>query len=109
VPRVGASAVARSQLATITDRRAQQAIAQTIGRLDHDPDQQGKALVGDLAGYRSLRAAGQRYRIICKVEQSQVTVYVVALGHRKEGDKRGNYKVARKLLRRGLLEPPQGP
>jgi mRNA interferase RelE/StbE len=98
---------AQAQLAAITDRRTQQAVAQAISRLDHEPEQQGKALVGELAGFRSLRAAGQRYRVIYKAERAQVVVYVVALGLRKEGDKRDIYELAKKLLRQGLLEPPQ--
>lgn len=101
--------IARTQLAAITDRRTQHAIAQTISRLDHEPEQQGKALVGELAGFRSLRAAGQRYRILYKFEHSQVMVYVVALGLRKQGDKRDIYALAKKLLRQGLLEPPHEP
>ena len=101
--------IARAQLAAITDRRTQQAIAQTISRLDHEPEQQGKALVGELAGFHSLRAAGQRYRILYKVERRQVTVYIVALGLRKQGDRGDIYALAKKLLRQGLLEPPHEP
>jgi mRNA interferase RelE/StbE len=103
---IALTATAQAQLAAITDRRTQRAIAQTISRLAHAPDYQGKALVGDLAGYRSLRAAGQRYRILYTVERAHVVVYVVAVGLRKAGDKRDIYELARKLLRQGLLQPP---
>ena len=57
-------------------------------------------------GYRSLRAVGQRYRVIYRVEEDQVLVLVVAVGIRKEGDKRDIYTLARKLLRLHLVEPP---
>jgi len=35
-----------------------------------------------------------------------IIVYVVALGMRKEGDKRDIYALTRRLIRLGLLEPP---
>jgi len=57
----------------------------------------------DLAGYRSVRAVGQRYRIIYRVEEKKVLVLVVAMGMRKEGSKRDVYLLARKLLRLRLL------
>lgn len=49
-------------------------------------------------------ADGQRYRIIYKVEDERVMVLVVALGIRKEGDKKDVYNLAKKLIRLGLLE-----
>jgi mRNA interferase RelE/StbE len=61
--------------------------------------------VGELAGYRSLRAVGQRYRIIYKVEEAEITVYVVAAGLRKEGSKSDVYNLAKKLLKLALPEP----
>ena len=97
---------ARQQLADIKDRRVRTAIASRIDALRQDPERQGKALIGELAGYRSLRAVGQRYRIVYRVEADRVLVYVVTIGMRKEGDKKDIYELARKLLRQGLLEPP---
>ncbi len=63
----------------------------------------GKPLDEDLAGYRSIRAVGQRYRIIYRVERSIVTVVVVAAGIRKAGSREDIYRVAEKLIRLGLL------
>ena len=40
-----------------------------------------------------------RYRILYKPEGERVTVYVVAVGLRKEGDKADIYQVAQKLLK----------
>jgi len=62
------------------------------------------ARLGELAGYRSIRAVGQRYRIIYKVEQAKVIIIVVAVGLRKEGAKKDIYALARKLLRLRLTE-----
>lgn len=90
-------------LADISDRRIQQAIRDRIDGLAHDPEQQGKPLGAELAGYRSVRSVGQRYRVIYRVERQQVLVAIVAVGLRKEGDKKDVYAVAKKLLRLRLL------
>ena len=97
--------VALKLLQGISDSRIRKSIRDRIDHLAVDPEQQGKALTGELMGYRSLRASGQRYRIIYKVERGTVTVYVVALGIRKEGIKTDIYELARKLFRLGLLRP----
>ena len=90
-------------IADISDRRIQEKIRDRIDGLAHEPEQQGKPLTGDLIGYRSLRAVGQRYRIIYRVENHSVFVFIVAIGIRKEGDKADVYALARKLLRLRLL------
>ena len=102
-------ALARSAfecLGRIRDRRIREKIVERIDGLAEDPEKQGKALTAELAGYRSLRASGQRYRIIYRVEKQTVSVYVVALGLRKEGDRKDIYSLATKLLRLKLLDPP---
>ena len=95
--------VADKQLAAIKDNCIRVSIAKRIDGLRHDPDQQGKPMIGELEGYRSLRAAGQRYRILYKIEASTVIVSIVAVGIRKDGDKTDIYALARKLVRLGLL------
>jgi mRNA interferase RelE/StbE len=65
---------------------------------------QGKPLLGELDGFYSIRAVGQRYRIIYTIEQNQVTVTVVALAIRKDGSKQDVYTLAKKLLKLGLIE-----
>ena len=94
---------ARVQLLAISDRRVQESIRQRINRLEYEPDQQGKPMRDELIGFRSIRAVGQRYRIIYKVDGETVTVLVVALGIRKEGDKKDVYELAKRLARLGLL------
>ena len=93
-------------LKAISDRRIRDKIIERIDGLARSPELQGKPLLGGLAGFRSLRAVGQRYRIIYRVEGSQTQVLVVALGLRQEGSPRDVYSLARKLLRLGLIEPP---
>lgn len=90
-------------LAEVTDRRIRLQIAGRIDALRQDPEKLGKPLLGELSGYRSLRASGQRFRVIYRIEAKQVIVLVVALGIRKEGDKRDIYALAKKLVRLGLL------
>ena len=90
-------------LEAIADRRVREKLASTIDGLESDPELRGKPLDEDLAGYRSIRAVGQRYRIIYRVERSTVVVVVVAAGIRKEGSREDVYRVASKLIRLGLL------
>ncbi|OGR89857.1 MAG: plasmid stabilization protein [Elusimicrobia bacterium RIFCSPHIGHO2_02_FULL_57_9] len=94
---------AQDMLAAITDRRIREKIAQRIDGLAHYPEKQGKPLSGELAGYRSLRAAGQRYRIIYRTQNKRLLVLVVATGLRKEGDRQDIYFLAKKLIRLGLV------
>lgn len=89
---------AQQLFAQIKDRREQQLLLARIEKLKHDPDKQGKALSKELIGYRSVRAVGQRYRIIYQIEQDQVLVVVVGIGRRKEGDKQDIYTVTKRLL-----------
>jgi mRNA interferase RelE/StbE len=91
-------------LREISDRRIRQKISDRIDKLKESPEMQGKPLIGELDGYYSVRAVGQRYRIIYTIEQTQVTVMIVALGIRKDGSKQDVYALAKKLLRLGLLD-----
>jgi mRNA interferase RelE/StbE len=95
---------AKRQLAAITDRRVQEKLKSSLKRLEYEPEEQGKLLADELSGYRSIRVVGQRYRIIFKVDENIVTVYVVALGIRKDGDKKDVYALAKKMARLGLLD-----
>jgi|SRR6266567_3106209 len=96
--------VAEKLLAEISDRRVRESIARRIDRLEYEPDKQGKPMRDELIGFRSIRAVGQRYRIIYKVDGETVTVLVVVLGIRKEGDKKDVYELVKRLMRLGLLD-----
>ena len=86
----------------IPDQRLRRLISQRVDQLAESPEQQGKPLVGELAGFRSVRAVGQRYRIVYRVERREVVV-IVAVGRRKARDKNDLYELAKKLLRLRLL------
>lgn len=68
-----------AMLGEIRDRRDRATLFERIKKLAVDPEKQGKALVGELAGYRSVRAVGQRYRIIYRVDGRVVEVLVVGV------------------------------
>jgi mRNA interferase RelE/StbE len=87
----------------ISDLRVRRKVRDAIDALASEPELRGKPLVGDLKGYRSVRAVGQRYRIIYRVERLTVTVAVVATGIRKEGSREDIYTLARRLVKLGLL------
>lgn len=93
---------ARSMLHAIADRRIRNTIARRIDGLTEDPKKQGKALVEELAGFRSLRVA--RHRVIYKVKKDRIII--VAVGIRKQGDAKDIYSRAKKLLRLKLIELP---
>lgn len=96
---------AKRLLAEVRDRRVRRALRDRIDHLVEDPDKQGKPLVGEMMDCRSLRAVGQRYRILYRIEKQEVIVLVVALGLRKEGSKKDVYTLAKKLIRLRLLDP----
>ena len=74
-------------LSKIKDRREQQKLKKRIEKLASEPEKQGKALSGKLKGYRSVRALGQRYRIVYRVERSTITVLLVLVFVKKEQEK----------------------
>jgi mRNA interferase RelE/StbE len=95
---------ALSMVEAIADRRIRGQIIARVEELAKAPEALGKPLIGELAGYQAVRAIGQRYRIIYRVERQVVTILVVAVGRRKEGAKGDIYELARRLLRQRLLE-----
>lgn len=84
-------------LLDIRDRRIRQLAKARAMRLNTDPDQQGKALSGDLSGLRSVRAVGQRYRIIYELVPEDREGWIVAVGLRKAGDRDDVYEVVKRL------------
>ena len=87
----------------IPDLRIRRLISQRADQLAQSPEQQGKPLIGELAGFRAVRTVGQRYRIVYRVERREIVVVIVAVGARRSGDKDDMYQLAKKLLRQGLL------
>lgn len=90
--------LAKKMLTEITDQRIKIKIGKRIDKLTTSPEQQGKSLKGGLSGYRSIRAVGQRYRIVYKIEREGVIVYIIGIGIRKEGGKGDVYAQLKKML-----------
>lgn len=84
-------------LAAISDRRERDLLLERIEALAHDPELQGKALLGELRGHRSLRAVGQRYRIVYRVFRDEIVVLVIGVGRRQAGNKRDVYEQLERL------------
>lgn len=105
--RVELTSTAAEMIEAVSDRRIRGKIRERIDGLSRDPDLQGKPLTGELSGYRSLRAAAQRYRILYRLERGRVVVIVVAVGLRAAGGRADVYALAQKLLRLGLLSAPR--
>ena len=78
--------IAFEMLNRIRDRRHREGLIQRIAKLKVDPEKQGKPLTDKLKGYRSVRAMGQQYRIIYRVDCDRIVVFVVGVGLRKQGD-----------------------
>ena len=101
--RITLQPAALHMLERIGDRRIQSKILERIEQLATDPEKRGKPLTEELRGYRSLRAVGRRYRIIYRIEKDRVEVIVVAIGLRKEGDRKDAYEITLKLVRAHLI------
>jgi mRNA interferase RelE/StbE len=115
--RVEFSEEADQDLEDISDIRTRATIIKRANGLQEEPDKQGKPLTDDLKGLYSVRAAGQRYRVVYRIKVTELkpqlstqgkqenpyptvdrVVTVVVVGIRKEGSKRDVYSVARKRL-----------
>lgn len=90
-------------LEAIRDRRTRSAIIRRIDGLAEAPEKQGKPLRGWLVGFTSVRAAGQRYRVVYRIDTRGKRVLVYLIGIRKEGSRRDVYALAEHLVRRGLI------
>ena len=87
----------------IPDRRIRQKLYEKAQGLAENPELQGKPLTDELSGFRSVRAVGQRYRIVYRVLRDKGIVEIAMLGIRKEGGKQDVYELAAKLIRQGLI------
>ena len=92
---------AEAHIREVMDRRAAGQIASRIRDLRESPELQGRMLLGELTGYRRVRAG--RYRIIYKVQESPPAVYILVVGIRRDRSKHDVYRVAYRMVQRGLL------
>lgn len=86
------------------DSKSQQQVLEKIEILKEEPLKLGKPLKGNLKDYRSIRSTGQRYGIIYQIKETEIEVIVVAVGIRREGDKKSDiYELMKKYVKIGLL------
>lgn len=85
-------------LGKIKDQREQTLLTKKIEQLKQEPEKQGKPLSGKLKGYRSVRAVGQRYRIVYRVDKEQIIVIIIGVGIRKDGSKEDIYNYLEKVF-----------
>ena len=97
--RVIVSPAAAKMIRGIRDRRVQRQILDKVKGLANDPEDQGVALLDDLAGRRRIPAAG-RYRVIYTVRRLSRVVLVIAVGIRREGARDDIYRILARLIRR---------
>jgi mRNA interferase RelE/StbE len=57
-----------------------------IDKLKSEPQLRGHALGGNLSGYRSLVVGKRKIRIVFKVIDDCVLVFVIAIGHRRNDE-----------------------
>jgi mRNA interferase RelE/StbE len=86
------------------DKKTRKQIWNKILDLKNEPLKRGKQLTAALSEFRSIRAAGQRYRIIYKVIEDKVLVIIIAVGIRKARDKRDIYNLLKKYINQGLID-----
>ena len=96
--RIEITPIAIELLSKVKDKREQQGLKKRIEKLALEPEKQGKALSGKLKGYRSVRALGQRYRIVYRVERETITVIIVGVGIRQEGARKDIYAILNKFF-----------
>lgn len=73
---------ARRELRSL-DKPIQKRILEYLrSRVSANPLSFGKELVGNKAGLRSYRV--ESYRIICQIQDEKLTIFVIAVGHRKD-------------------------
>jgi mRNA interferase RelE/StbE len=90
-------------LESIADRRTRGAVVRRIDMLGEEPEKRGKPLRGVLSGFFSVRAAGQRYRVVYRAVDDKKRVVVYLVGMRKEGSRRDVYELAERLAQRGWI------
>ena len=88
---------AKKDLSEISNPVIRERIAQRINVLKTRPEV-GNPLRGKLAGYRSLRAARNRYRIIYRIVNDKVLVIIITIGLRKGDDFGDVYKSLKRLI-----------
>jgi addiction module RelE/StbE family toxin len=76
-------------------------LKQVVMGLANNPHGQTTELRAELKGYRSLHVG--RFRIIVKIVDEKVTVYVIGIGWHESGDRDDVYQLVASLVKRGRI------
>ena len=81
---VGLSSRAEKEISKLNPKIQERILRFIKSRLAQrkNPRELGEALSGDLSGYWKYRVGD--YRIVAKIEDQTITIYVIAIGHRSE-------------------------
>ncbi len=90
---------AEENLAAVRNTFTREQLIKRIDSLIRNPEA-GKPLRGILAGYRSLRGARKRYRIIYKYLQAEEMIVVIAIGLHSGEDFRDVYRSLKRMVER---------
>jgi mRNA interferase RelE/StbE len=82
--RIYVAEAARKELRKLGSSAAREILSQIEKKLPQDPHAYGHVLSGELAGYYRLRVTG--YRVVYRIIDEKVWVFVLAAGKRDEGN-----------------------
>ena len=91
---------AAENLQDVGDLREQRRVYQRMLTLGENPLRE-KLLANSLRSYRSLRVG--RHRVLYTVDEGNGVIVIALIGIRKGNDRGDVYKVAERLVARGLL------
>lgn len=94
---------AEEKLAAVRNPVILEQLIKRIDSLQSNPEA-GKPLRGVLAGYWSLRASRNRYRIIYRIVKEKSSVVVITVGLRKGKDFSDVYKSLERIVKRRKRE-----
>ena len=92
---------ASEHLATFKDKRIQKVLWDAAESLSQNPER-GKPLVAEFIGCRRVKAGPRgRYRVIYRIRKQEVRI--LAVGIRKQDDRRDIYALTKRLFAQKLL------
>lgn len=104
--RVVITATAEKMLKAVKKQRGRAAVEQLrelVLTLRTGPELKTEPLTGMLRGFRSLHSG--RFRIVVRIVDRTITVYVVGVGWHASGERDDIYQLLQRLVERGSLDP----
>jgi len=83
-------------------KKTYEVIRDLIQSLEFEPDKKGEPLTGPLRGLFSLHYS--RFRIIYRIANDELVVFVVATGFHSSGSRKDIYKLLERAIESGSLD-----